>query len=226
MRLSCLPLLICVACYEAPELPITSSVPVIAANQCANDRSEEVICVLDGDTFDVDACGDNGERVRLLGVDAPEIAHAPDPADCYGDAAHEELERLVAGDRVLLSFDEECQGIYGRTLAYAWLVGSAYDRLSGHPDFLEYTREVPGDGSTGILLNEWLIAQGYAQVFPEEQFGRILWQDDLELAEDRARTLGRGLWGACGDGTTNAVSGSAATMAVPVEDGAGVREFR
>ena len=219
-----LPLLLCAACYEPLDLPVVETVPVVPANACASDRFEEVVCVLDGDTFDVGACGEFGERVRLLGVDAPEIAHDPDPADCYGDIAHDELERLVDRDRVRLSFDEECLGIYGRTLAYVWLTGSSYDRLSGHPDQQEYTRLVPGEDIEGILLNEWLIAQGYARVFPEEQFGRILWQDDLDLAEDRARTEGRGLWSACVDDASGTAKGTAGTMIFPTRDGTTARE--
>ena len=223
MRAVLLPPLFLLGCYEPPELPIEGEVPVVAANACASDRTEEVICVLDGDTFDVDACGEFGERIRMLGVDAPEIAHDPEPADCYGDDAHSEVIRLIEGDRVLLTFDEECQGVFGRTLAYVWLTGSAYDRLAIHPDAPEYTREVPGDGTTAILLNEWLVGQGYAYVFPEEQFGRILWQDDLEAAEDRARTLGRGVWGECVGGTSTASSPSTAILQSPA-DGPVARE--
>jgi micrococcal nuclease len=210
-----------VGCYQAPDLPIVENVPVVASNACAADRNEPVACVLDGDTFDVSACGDAfGERVRMLGVDAPEIAHAPDPADCYGDEAHTEVERVVGGDRVVLSFDVECQDIYGRTLAYVWLVGSAYDRLSSEPDFEDYVRELPGAGDPAILLNEWLVSQGFAQVFPEEQFGRLAYQDDLDQAESAARAGGRGLWGQCQDTTSAFNQPPTGTVTTPGE-GAG-----
>ena len=68
-------------------------------------RNILVRTVLDGDTIIVsandtvrapDGAPLDGERVRLLGIDAPEIAHNGDPADCWGDNAHE-FTRSVRG---------------------------------------------------------------------------------------------------------------------------------
>ena len=195
-----LPLLALVGCYTPPDLPIEESPEIIPNNACALDRLEFVACVLDGDTFDVGLCGEEaGDRVRMLGVDAPEIEHPPDPADCYGDTAHAELIDLLEGERVLLSFDAECQGIFGRTLAYAWLVDAAYEKVENLPDVDRYTRSLPGETEPALLLNEWVISRGYAEVFPEEAFGSLLYQDQLELAQSDAQVAQRGLWGVCGD---------------------------
>ncbi len=193
-------LLVLVGCYAPPDLPIETDPQIVPNNACAVDREEQVACVHDGDTFDVGACGEEvGERVRMLGVDAPEVEHPPDPADCYGDEAHGVLEDLIGGQRVVLSFDEECTGVFDRTLAYVWIRGTAYDRISNLPDVERYTRSLPGEQEPALLLNEWLIAQGAAPVFPEEQFGRLLYQDALERAEADAQATDRGLWGVCGD---------------------------
>jgi endonuclease YncB( thermonuclease family) len=162
-------------CPLLDEVPIVGP-PVVGFEPCAPEREESVACVLDGDTFDVEACGDNGERIRMLGIDAPEVAHGEDPAECWGYEASAELERLLTSEDVLLTFDWECEGIYNRTLAYVWL-------------------EQEGDDS--LLVNQWMLEEGHARLF-EEDFGQpIQLKDDFEAAQDVARARGLGLWGAC-----------------------------
>ena len=68
---------------------------------------------------------------------------------------------------------------------------------------------------TGLMLNEWLIGQGYAQVFPEELFGEILYQDELERAESDASLGGLGLWSDCAVGGTAPGARTAGRVAVP-----------
>ena len=41
------------------------------SSPCSPTRIAELGCVVDGDTLDLATCG--GERVRLLGVDTPEV---------------------------------------------------------------------------------------------------------------------------------------------------------
>ena len=67
--------------------------------------------VIDGDTFDVSPewaySGTTGSRVRVAGVNAPELHHDG------GIAAKERLERAVLGCNVVL---------YGQALSYGRLV--------------------------------------------------------------------------------------------------------
>lgn len=71
--------------------------------------------VADGDTF---SCRD-GRRVRLLGIDTPELAQG-EP----GRQAHAALRRLLPlGTTVRLERDVAPRDRFGRELAYAW-VGS------------------------------------------------------------------------------------------------------
>jgi micrococcal nuclease len=162
-----------VGCVDRPVLPTLDEVPIVASDRCAEPREAVVACVIDGDTVDLDVCG-QGERVRLLGIDAPEIEHPPDPAECWGDEADAALAARLTGRRVLLTFDRRCEGVFGRTLAYVWDLDEV---------------ETP--------VNTWLVEQGHARIY-DEQFGDTILQPQLIQARDRARTRGLGLWGTCG----------------------------
>lgn len=90
--------------------------------------------VVDGDTIIVSG----QEKVRLIGVDAPEIPHEDKPGEEGGEEARKFLKKLVEGRKVNLEYDWERLDRYGRTLAYV------------------YTEE-------GKLANEELIASGHAE---------------------------------------------------------------
>ena len=179
---------LCAGCFAPPDLPAFDGVPVVPSGQCAPNRVEWVACVLDGDTFDLTTCStDTSERVRLLGIDAPEIAHDGNPAQCWADEASTELRRLVAKRRVLLTFDHDCIGVYGRTLAYVWLEDEPTDA---------------GPGPDALLINEWMLSEGYARLF-DEDFGHPLRMEDrLRAAQSDAQARGLGLWSACDGGAT------------------------
>lgn len=174
-------LLLLSGCYAVPEsLPRFPGVPIEAGSSCAPSRVEPVACVLDGDTFDVGACGDDGERIRMLGVDAPEIAHDPDPADCYGDRAAQVLDLELDGQEVLLTFDEVCEGEFGRTLAWVFLGVDEDD-----------------EDAVPVNLNLWLVENGLARVYREFESEDSRYFADLEAAERSAQDREIGLWGAC-----------------------------
>ncbi len=68
--------------------------------------------VIDGDTFNMD----NGERVRLLGVDAPEY-----PKGCLSKKAKLRLEELVLGKRTKLIYSSK--DVFGRIVAWVIVDG-------------------------------------------------------------------------------------------------------
>ncbi|MGQ9531995.1 MAG: thermonuclease family protein [Desulfotomaculales bacterium] len=107
------------------------------------------------------------ERVRLIGVNAPEIAHDSRPAEYFGREAADFTRQRLHGREVHLAFDVQKRDQYGRLLAYVF------------------------DGER--LFNAELVARGYAQVMtvpPNVSYA------DLFLALQReARAAGRGLWG-------------------------------
>jgi micrococcal nuclease len=175
-RMRWLPVVLwCGGCKGLDKVPI-----VVGADDdeeiCAQSREEDVACTLDGDTFQVEVCG--GESVRMLGVDAPEIAHTDtEVADCWGDEAAAWLADFLEDATVRLSFDATCEDAYGRTLAYVWI------------------DEVEGDEDSSILVNEEIIRAGQARFYTD--FGDIRLRDRLEAAEAAAKAEGLGLWADC-----------------------------
>ncbi len=93
--------------------------------------------VHDGDTF---RCG--SERVRLFGVDAPEVRRGASPAQPYAYAARDELIRLTRS-RVGCRFVERDR--YGRFVGRCWStvsndVGAAVIRSGFARDYRRYSQ--------------------------------------------------------------------------------------
>jgi micrococcal nuclease len=124
--------------------------------------------VVDGDTIDVDI-GGHRERVRLIGIDTPEIEHPGQPAECYGDDATALTRELVDGEEVRLSRDVEPRDDYGRLLAY-----------------VHRSRD-------GLFLNAALVEAGAAEILRIEP--NVTYAVDLANLAAQARRAGRGLWG-------------------------------
>ncbi len=143
--------------------PTATPVPLVEAR---------VVRVIDGDTFDAVLDG-RQVRVRLIGVDAPEISRPP---ICFGAEATARAEELInrANGRVLLEKDVSETDRFGRLLRYVWL---------DHPDGRR-------------MLNEEMVKWGYAHVstYPPD----VKYQQLFIAAEREARAENRGLWGACG----------------------------
>jgi len=118
--------------------------------------------VADGDTVWLLS----GEKVRLIGIDAPETHHPEKPAEPFGKEAAEYLRQLVEGKEVFLALDKRHQDEYGRTLAYLYL----------------------GD----LFINAHLVKEGYARASarkPNTMFARLF----AEL-EGQAQAQGKGIW--------------------------------
>lgn len=127
--------------------------------------------VYDGDTIAVaPLAGGDQTRVRLLGVDAPEVAHWQDAseAQAYGEAAKAALEAfLPVGSLLRLESDAQHYDRYGRALAYVW-------------------------DEQGEMVNEWLLKNGWAR---EKHFKpNVRYRARLERAQESARRQGLGLW--------------------------------
>ncbi|MGV8895355.1 MAG: thermonuclease family protein [Rhodoglobus sp.] len=120
--------------------------------------------VHDGDTLFLA----DGRKVRMLGIDTPEIG---DNLECYGDESTALLRQLLPeGTHVWVLPDIEPQDQYGRSLLFI------------------YT-----DDATNINLE--LLRQGAAEV--EMYSPNLLFQAEIEATERAAIDAGAGMWGAC-----------------------------
>jgi micrococcal nuclease len=142
------------------------------------ERMERVSCVIDGDTVDIGGCGAfAAERIRLLGIDAPELSRGGQPTECYGDEARDALRSLIDRRDVTIQFDRGCVDPFSRTLA--WLL----------------LPEVDGD----LNVSVWMVERGFARLYLErDDFDDLLYASELRAAEMTARSTRVGLWGACG----------------------------
>jgi len=124
-----------------------------------------VLSVADGDTITVDIAG-NRERIRLIGIDAPEVAGTP---ECFGNEASQYARGILTGTAVGLVSDptQDDRDRYGRLLRYVIL-----------PD--------------GTDFDAQLIAQGYAHEYTHDKpYQR---QSAYRAAESAATSADRGLW--------------------------------
>jgi endonuclease YncB( thermonuclease family) len=170
-------------------------VPIVAQSWCAEQRVERVACVLDGDTFDFGTCtGNEDDKVRMLGVDAPEISHnSTEVADCYGDESAEFMTEIVNGRDVELQFDVECTDIYGRNLAWVMLKGDQGDPLYETLVSLNGLG-IQTDGTFEVLANELSVRLGYSTVFEGDIAENVRYATRMDEAMALAEAELRGLW--------------------------------
>jgi micrococcal nuclease len=158
--------------------------------------------IIDGDTLLLS----NGERVRLIGVDTPEVhPSAKLDRDAGGSrqraAALRELggeasrfvKGLVEGEPVRLEMDpvngsRKHRDRYGRLLAYVYFEPGDCDALD-----LWIADAVCGiDSFEDGFLNALIVEAGYASVYTRAPFQ---YMDQFRRFEKEARQENRGLWG-------------------------------
>lgn len=98
----------------------------------AEPEPAKVVRVVDGDTLSVRVSDGSEERVRLIGIDAPESKSPDEAENCpEGEQAAAHLqEALPKGSRVWLSKDVSERDRYGRLLRYVWLEEPAGEAAS------------------------------------------------------------------------------------------------
>jgi micrococcal nuclease len=136
------------------------------ASNSKQDTSESfvpVISVADGDTVTV-MLSSKEEKVRLIGIDAPELGQIP-----WGAESKKYLNSLISssGSKVRLEYDVEKRDKYDRILAYLWT-------------------------TDGTLVNMSMLKNGQAVLytFPPN----VKYVNDLKAAQAEARNKRLGIW--------------------------------
>jgi micrococcal nuclease len=118
--------------------------------------------VFDGDTLETAGVG----RVRLLGIDAPELGGRFERPAPFAIEARDRLQALVLRRWIRLECDDTRRDTYGRRLAYVF--------------------------GGGELINVQLVREGLARVSART---RLQHWDALWNAEQDAQARRRGMWG-------------------------------
>lgn len=126
--------------------------------------------VVDGDTLWVNTDGGD-TKVRLIGVDTPELLDPRSPVQCFAQEASDFTKSALTGQLVYLEDDASQDSVdrYGRRLAYVWTLD-------------------------GRLLNLDLIAGGYANEYTYSDSTPYRYQRLFRAAEASAAERERGLW--------------------------------
>ena len=160
-----------------PTPPTAAATPTPAPTEptaaAATFRDATVTNVVNGELVEVSLPG-GATRVRLIGIDAPEVVGPGELFQCYGAEATSRAVELLAGQSVRLELDAS-QGerdAAGNLLAYAWL----------------------RDGS---MYNARMIAEGFA--LERSGAAAYRYQGQFKNAEQQARSQQLGLWhpGSC-----------------------------
>jgi micrococcal nuclease len=126
-------------------------------------QQARVIQVIDGDTLILAG----GARVRLLGIDAPEMEREGRPAEFLAHKAKAALTELTQGKEVRLEYDQLRYDHYGRVLAHIFLADNT-------------------------LVEAALLRQGLARVYFHPP--NLSYRDVLLAAQTEAMDAGRGVW--------------------------------
>jgi micrococcal nuclease len=125
-----------------------------------------VVTVYDGDTVKVRFKNKQEKKVRLIGIDAPEIENLREEVKFRAQIAKRFAFFYLYKKTVKLSYDWEREDKYGRLLAYIWT-------------------EKQG------LFNKFILSEGFAEAY---LFFPFKYKAEFIEAEKEARKLEKGLW--------------------------------
>jgi len=157
---------------DTPSAATPSTSRASSTTATATQQSGTVSRVVDGDTIDVQETG-RTVRVRVLGVNAPEIAHDGTPAQCYGPEATARARGLALGKPVTLTSDP---------------TQPATDRNG---------RQLRCVAVAGTDLGQLLLDGGFAREYHLSSEGPTQRTASYLAAQNTARTQRIELWGAC-----------------------------
>jgi micrococcal nuclease len=160
------------SCASSEGLPPTTS-PTDATGETTTEippgaSPATVNYVHDGDTLFLSTATDDNLKVRLTGIDTPEIG---ENAECYGDEATALLRSLLPeGSEVFTVADVEPFDQYGRSLLYVF-------------------------AADGTFVNLQMVEQGAAEAVRIGE-NDAYWEE-LSAAQNSANSSAGGLWSSC-----------------------------
>jgi len=163
------------------------SIPFLCFAQESTEESShsyisKVKTVINGDTLELE----NGERVRLIGIDCPEM----DTEE--GKRTYEFTKELVEGKYVSLELDVQQRDKYGRLLAYVYIIRI----MSSYEPYYTETAAYKEFERNGVyfrdFLNALIINDGYAQ--PMTIPPNVKYAELFQKLYQEARENKRGLW--------------------------------
>ena len=163
-----------------PESPKEAGQQETKSKEEAGSDLVAVIRVIDGDTIEVEGLG----KIRLIGIDTPEIVDPRKPVQCFGKEAFQKANEMLSGKKVHLESDltQGDKDSYNRALRYVFL-------------------------EDGTHFNKWMIENGYAHEYTYNL--PYKYQQEFKDAQRSARENNRGLWSpsACGGNITSQMTG-------------------
>jgi len=94
---------------------------------------------------------------------------SPEKGKCYFEDSSKENKKLTLGKHVVIEKDKTDKDIYGRLLRYIWV--------------------------DGVLINHYLVKNGFAKSYPYPPDTK--YQTVFDLAQKNAKDGGLGLWSSC-----------------------------
>lgn len=171
--------------------------PVYAALPKSGAERLAVRNVYDGDTLTLV----DERRVRVIGVDTPEMKPSPQP---FAEDAKEFTKSLCDKKDIWLLVDGK----------------DHYGRLLGHV-FVEQD-----DGSGYLCISEGLVKQGFAHAYIPNSDERPFNWDKLVSIQNEARAARRGLWSSFNDVTVVKTANGSAYHQRSCEHLSGIRNLR
>ncbi|UCE40635.1 MAG: thermonuclease family protein [Candidatus Aminicenantes bacterium] len=125
----------------------------------------KVVAIYDGDTVKVRSDIGFERRVRLIGIDTPEIEDSPVNTPLEALLAKRFTFHHLFRKRVKLSYEKEMEDQYGRLLAYVWTEKG--------------------------LFNEFILKEGFARVFLKFSYGM---REKFVRIQKEAQRQAKGFW--------------------------------
>ncbi len=127
--------------------------------------------VVDGDTI-VLAMHGRDQKIRIIGLDTPEVVAPHKPVQCYGPEATVEAQKVLNGQTIILTTDPS-QGeydVYHRILGYVFL-------------------------ADGTNYEEYMLENGFGREYTYRT--PYQYQKQFRAAQTRAKNSKKGLWKVC-----------------------------